>query len=965
MMHETRWVRRWMGLTLLLLAIPVMTPLPAQESDEAALTGTLHLVWGDPQQDGDPRYTVLLTDEDGVMHPLTVDARDELLVASLIRSNGQRVTVRTRTTTMPRLLAGANAGVTAPTSRELTTLVSVGNSFTTAKLTTPAWAVTARPYAVILCKFSDIATEPLPRQRYVDMYANAPGGTDAFFREASRGRLTMEGTRVFGWYTLPKPRADYTDAAGEARLSLMATDCLATADADVDFSQFGGIGTHYNSRIGCCSWGGSSTVSLDGPSRNMPFMWNMDWARSGTVAHEAGHSFGLPHSSGPYGAVYDSQWDVMSSASGGSYLNADFGRLGSQFMGAYKDRLGLIPDSAKVVLTTGRWSGVIEPHSRAAGRNPQLIVLPLASSRSNIWMTIEARQRVGTDRSIPSEGVLLATVDNGRSEPAQVVDVDGNGDTNDPGAVWTVGERYEDPVRGVVMTVDSLTANGPAITVERTRNGSGINATLARFARSGTSVAYAASDTTLRRDSVQVLATGSWAITNTAIPSWLQLFRRSGTGNGWVVYGIRPSVASLGRSVTLLQLPTPGGLSPQQFSIELGVTSATAPDAVLWSRRGQRITLNANGMASNVDTVRLQLTGSWSTATWSMTASSNIQATDGSGLTFTTRSGTGSALTRVRRALRQTAGLSIDTLQVTVTGPAVQTLLLVDTVEYIAITNTVTLGTRRGALSVSLGTPPQFDSVQVRLGNSAATWTASRRRDAQLMRASGFDGDWLIWTRPPNTVIVSIDTITVQSSDGGTARFVDTLTVRDAPVRVVLSRTGGSRTVTLGRLTAVDSVMVGILGLAGASQTWTANSGSPSLVLHRRDAFIGAATGARWNFVRFSRDLTMLAPGRYIDTIRVNVPGAPTAPALFIDTTTVTAPSVVAGDADLNGTVNAADATTVLRSLVQLPVSSRANVRTGGDANCDGMITVADAVILLQIDAGVVPATNCVGRPGS
>jgi hypothetical protein len=194
---------------------------------------------------------------------------------------------------------------------------------------------------------------------------------------------------------------------------------------------------------------------------------------------------------------------------------------------------------------------------------------------------------------------------------------------------------------------------------------------------------------------------------------------------------------------------------------------------------------------------------------------------------------------------------------------------------------------------------------------------------------------------------------------------VDTLTVRDAPVRVVLSRTGGSRTVTLGRLTAVDSVMVGILGLAGASQTWTANSGSPSLVLHRRDAFIGAATGARWNFVRFSRDLTMLAPGRYIDTIRVNLPGAPTAPALFIDTTTVTAPSVVAGDADVNGTVNAADATTVLRSLVQLPVSSRANVRTGGDANCDGMITVADAVILLQIDAGVVPATNCVGRPGS
>jgi len=79
----------------------------------------------------------------------------------------------------------------------------------------------------------------------------------------------------------------------------------------------------------------------------------------------------------------------------------------------------------------------------------------------------------------------------------------------------------------------------------------------------------------------------------------------------------------------------------------------------------------------------------------------------------------------------------------------------------------------------------------------------------------------------------------------------------------------------------------------------------------------------------------------------------------------VLAPSVVAGDADVNGTVNAADGMTVLRSLVQLPVAPRANVRVGGDANCDGVITVADAVILLQVDAGVVPAANCVGKPGS
>lgn len=962
-------IARMLLLTGLLIQLIVARPLDAQTgSDEPILSGTLHLVWGDPEHDGDPRYVALLTDSDGVLHPLTIDGRDESLVASLIRANGQRVSVRTQAMASRNLgatLRSLGSGGVSAASLQLTELVSVGGGFTVAKSTAPSWAVTSRPYAVILCKFADIATEPLPRQRYVDMYANQPGGTDAFFREASRGRLNMEGTRIFGWYTLPKPRSEYTNASGEAILALMATDCLAAADADVDFSQFGGVGTHYNSRIGCCSWGGSSTVALDGPSRSMPFMWNMDWARSGTVAHEAGHSFGLPHSSGPYGAVYDSQWDVMSAASSGTYLNADFGRLGSQFMGAYKDRLGLIADSVKVVLPTGRWSGVIEPHSRATGRNPQLIILPTASSRGNVWMTIEARQRVGTDRSIPSEGVLLATVDNSRSEPAQVIDVDGNGDANDPGAVWTVGERYEDPVRGVVMTVDSLTATGPAITVERTRSGATINSTLARFTRSGTSMQFAANDTAMRRDSVQVLATGTWALTNSAIPSWLQLFRRSGTGNGWVVYGIRPSVATTSRSTTLLQLPTPGGLSPQQFSIELGTTTATAGDAALWSRTGQRVSVSATGIIPAVDTVRLQLTGAWSSATWSMTASSNMLANDASGQGFTTRTGTGSSITRVRRNPRTAAAVSYDTLQVTITGPSVRTLTLVDTVEYTAVSSTVSLGARRSAVSFPIGAPLQFDSVQVRLGNSAATWTASRRRDAQLFRGSGFDGDWLVWARIPSAMGVIIDTITVQSTDGGIARVVDTLTTRDAAVRVALSRGGANRTVTLGRVTAVDSIMVGVLGLAGATQSWTATASTPSIVLHQRDAFTGIATGTRWQFVRFSRNLALLGPGRYIDTILVNLPTALTAPALFIDTTTVVAPSVVAGDADVNGTVNAADATTVLRSLVQLPVSSRANVRVGGDANCDGVVTVADAVILLQIDAGIVPATNCVGRPGS
>lgn len=958
-------LRRGAAWVLAIVLLTVSQPLAAQEGSALSVTGTLHLVWGDPRENDSPRYQAFVTDGGGTTHLFVVDERDQALLASLIQTNGQRVVAQSRDDIATGMPPAMRSQPFAAPSRRLTEVRLADGGFTLAHATAPAWAVTTRPYAVVLCKFADIASEPLPRQRYVDMYANTPDGTDGFFRELSRGRLSLEGTTVFGWYTLPKSRAEYTTAAGEANLTLMATDCTGVADADVDFSRFGGIGTHYNSRIGCCSWGGSRGVALDGPSRSMPFMWNMDWARSGTVAHEAGHSFGLPHSSGPYGAVYDSQWDVMSSASTGSYLNGDFLRVGAQFIGSYKDRLGIIPDTAKVVLTTGRWSGVIEPLSRAMGRNPQLIILPTTAARANTWMTIEARRRIGTDRSIPGEGVIIATVDNGRSEPAQVVDVDGNGDPNDAGAVWTVGERFEDAVRGVIMTVDSLTANGPAITVERTRAGAAVNSTIARFERSGMSREYTASDTVMRRDSARVLATGRWAITNTTLPAWLQLFQREGTGSGWVVYGVRPAAARSGRSVVSLQLPAPAGLSPMQYTIEVGIPAGAAADAALLSRTGGRIPVSATGQFSTTDTLGLLVGGSWGNASWTIRTSSNISARTAVGQSFSMITGTGATIVLVSRRPQTVAITSIDTVRVDIVGPVARTLLLVDTVEYRAVSTAITLGRPRSAITRAIGGPAQVDSVLVQLGNPAGRWSATRRRtDAQILRTTGVDGDWMVWSRTPTLVGRSIDTVLIVSGDGATARVVDTLITQDAATRVVLAKSGGSQVVTLGRGAAADSVQVGILGRAGASLTWAASASAGSLLLHRRDAFTTAATGGPRDFVRFSRVLPLLAPGRYIDTIAVSLAGAFTAPALYVDTTTVLAPPVVAGDADVNGTVNAADGVTVLRSLVQLPVSPRANVRVGGDANCDGAVSVADAVILLQVDAGLIPATNCVGRPG-
>ena len=67
------------------------------------------------------------------------------------------------------------------------------------------------------------------------------------------------------------------------------------------FPSFIGINLMFNDDLDCCAWGGTTTLSLDGQSRTYRMTWLPPWGyeNQGPVAHEMGHGFGLPHSSGP------------------------------------------------------------------------------------------------------------------------------------------------------------------------------------------------------------------------------------------------------------------------------------------------------------------------------------------------------------------------------------------------------------------------------------------------------------------------------------------------------------------------------------------------------------------------------------------------------------------------------------------------------------------------------------------
>lgn len=960
MMHAVRWA---LGAAVSALAAAYPVAMNAQVTAEP-VRGELLLVWGDPKEGGTPQYQVMLAGATGAARSFVVNPRDWALVAQLQQLRGRQVEVEIAPQ-RPQAMEGGEATSSLPELRAVRPAAGMGTMMRAAPTTGTAalkpWEIRRQPYAVVMCKFADVATEPYTREELMRMYAAERGGAADFYTAVSRGRLSLAGTTVTPWLPLPRPRSGYQMGSSGVNLQLLAADCLGAADSQVDFSQYAGVGMHFNDAVGCCSWGGGLRVSRDGPERTMGAMWNMSWARAGTIWHELGHSFGLPHSGGPYGYTYDSRWDVMSSSSSGLYFGPVTAYGGSHFVAWHKDRLGLIPDSSRVEVSGHEWVGLISPHADGDGPGAQYVYVPLATGPRGAMVTIEARRRVGYDLLVPDEGIVIATIDPQRAEPAQIVDVDGNGNVNDHGAVWRVGERYLDPVRQVSVAVDSMTLQGWWVTVRRL---DAATRALPEFVRSG--VSYEVLRITgVRRDSVAVRASGAWRVAPRGTSPWLRLLRSEGSGNGWVVFEVQGIMLTADRAVELLEFSLPSPQTAPALRIEVGALPGPTDYATLL-RRSRRVRVASGPFYAAFDSVAVRLGGTWSAARWTVTATPRIYLYNpqtGQRFPSVERSGTASVayLTIINGV--PVGSRLIDTIRVVVDGPSRRELLVIDTVDIdtASAPASIRIGPRQSSAPVAVGAS-RLDSVQV-VGTFTGPWNGwGTRVGTRAIRGQGNAGDWFVWRRDASAVGRFIDTLYVSSS-AGWERFTDTLTVVDVPLRLSVSRTGGRSAVALGRSARFDTAQVFVLGSAGAGATWRASTSSSTLRLHARDAFTAQATGNSGDVMRWSRATDGLAPGRYIDTIAVTLTGGGLPPALIVDTTDVLAPEQVVGDVDNDGAVTTADALLILRHLVQLSLPSRANIARTGDVNCDGQITIADALLLLQVDAGLPVASTCVGKP--
>jgi hypothetical protein len=300
-----------------------------------------------------------------------------------------------------------------------------------------------RPWAVILCKFSDIAGyEPHPPSFYKEAFTEAGAGKGRefdYFRQVSYGVLDMTGSRVFGWYTMPNRKTK--DLAtlkypNPGRSTLHDWGIEVARAHKIDLKPYRGVVVVFNTATDAGSAGGHRVVL--GYSKT-------DWSPTFNF-HEVGHGFDLNHSWRARPDVeYGDQWDIMSAMNVFTFRNK-YGDNGPGMNAFNLNKLGAIP-ARRIWTSTGKAGSstitLAALHRPEADGYLMASIPPAPGSKSKTSYTVEFRQKKAWDAGIPADTVLVHEVrDNGlgyllsrieRADPAAIQVL--------PGQSFTVAAR--------------------------------------------------------------------------------------------------------------------------------------------------------------------------------------------------------------------------------------------------------------------------------------------------------------------------------------------------------------------------------------------------------------------------------------------------------------------------------------------------------------------------------------------
>jgi M6 family metalloprotease-like protein len=441
----------------------ILTIAATASAQTSSITGQLSMLWGDPQDGaGEPQFSVrLLQGEQAITLQFADGAQPPF--DQLHRLDGKLVSVRGQ---FAGPATGGAAGDSVFVVSSVDGLASAPAGAAAAPEPAPIFG--AQPWITLRCKFNDSpGVEPAVNQSLLT--GTGYPSVNHYYREASFGNMNLDGSAVAPWVVLPKPWASYNTSTGSANLELLAIDCAAAADPIVTFTNFVGINMMFNERLGGFWYGTSGrSFNIDGGTRTMRTTWiflrDSFPAFLGGLVHEIGHGFGFPHSSGPYGQTYDSNWDVMSN----SYPHYDAGindYIPEGTISYHKDLDSWIPAARKFTASRNTSTAItLDRLVSPVGASYLMAQIPIPNT-TNRFYTVELRIQTGYDTWVPGNGVIIHDVLTTRSSPALVVDPDNNSNPNDAGAMWTPGETFTDAANQISVAVLSLTTTSATVVI--------------------------------------------------------------------------------------------------------------------------------------------------------------------------------------------------------------------------------------------------------------------------------------------------------------------------------------------------------------------------------------------------------------------------------------------------------------------------------------------------------------------
>jgi hypothetical protein len=317
-------------------------------------------------------------------------------------------------------------------------------------------ATVAWPWAILLCRFADRPQETRPREFYEDLYTrNGTGGVCDYWRTVSCGTLDHSGSRVFGWFRMPRTTAEAFALRFPAeRGRLIDWGVEAATAAGVDLSPFRSVLVVQNAGIDHGAAGGRVLVVDQDPAL----------CEYGFICHEMGHGLGLGHTwAADPDREYGDGWDVMSFATTTFQFTIAFnGAAGAATVGLNGpnlEKLGAVPPGRTWTPSGPDFSAevVLDPLSQPliGNRGKLLVKLPPWASApprpSGSTYFVELHRRAGWDQAIPRDAVSVREVRaDGRSflqTPQEMV----------------VGDRFETPDPRTLVQVTALAAGSATV----------------------------------------------------------------------------------------------------------------------------------------------------------------------------------------------------------------------------------------------------------------------------------------------------------------------------------------------------------------------------------------------------------------------------------------------------------------------------------------------------------------------